>query len=478
MELWTEYEGRTIDGGFALNKLVLPQGRSAFFSTSNRKGEPTLIRLVACHFDEEEILARWRGVQALNHPHFLKLDDYGQLVLDETNVVYAVFEPVDANLAQVVAQGRLTFTDAVELGCSLTSALQKLHANGFVHEHVEAESVYAVGEEVKLRSDCIRETPEGGEGQEAKKRDVHDLAVVLLQALTQEKTMEAALARRRSLQAPFDKLIPKALTGEWGLAEIDRALSEVDPGRRAKPATNPAATVAPTLASATVAGSSATPAGPSSVKTAPGAGASTAGPRPVVQEVPKPKTEVASEKAALHEPVRLSGRRDREDEFEKRSDRPLSILEKKWIGAAVLLVLLMAWIGWALVYHRGGHKAASTEVSGAAAPATVSQGTTPAPAHTAPRPVAAAPAVPRGGGWRVIAFTYNHKDQAEKKASTVAQKHPDLRPEVFSPTGRAPYLVSIGGWLSHDEASALERRARRLGLPRDTYAQNYETRNR
>src|ERR1700709_1366963 len=65
MELWTEYEGRTIDGAFPLKKLLLPEGRSAFFSTSNGKGVPTVIRLIASHFDEEEILARWRGVEAL-----------------------------------------------------------------------------------------------------------------------------------------------------------------------------------------------------------------------------------------------------------------------------------------------------------------------------------------------------------------------------------------------------------------------------
>src|SRR5277367_3279805 len=56
MELWTEYEGRTIDGAFPLKKLLLPEGRSAFFSTSNGNGVSTVIRLIAAHFDEEEIL--------------------------------------------------------------------------------------------------------------------------------------------------------------------------------------------------------------------------------------------------------------------------------------------------------------------------------------------------------------------------------------------------------------------------------------
>src|ERR1035437_8813852 len=155
MELWTEYEGRTIDGAFLLKKLLLPEGRSAFFSTSNLKGDLTVIRLIACHFDEDEIIARWRGVEALNHPNILKLERYGQVVLDETTVVYAVIEPVDANLAEVVSRQRLTVSEARQLGSSLASALEVLHTHGFVHEHVEPANVFAVGEVVKLRGDCI-----------------------------------------------------------------------------------------------------------------------------------------------------------------------------------------------------------------------------------------------------------------------------------------------------------------------------------
>lgn len=75
--------------------------------------------------------------------------------------------------------------------------------------------------------------------------------------------------------------------------------------------------------------------------------------------------------------------------------------------------------------------------------------------------------------WRVIAFTYNHVDQAQKKADTIMQAHADLRPEVFNPTGRAPYLVTVGGVMSREQAFAFVQQVRRLGLPRDTYAQNY-----
>jgi len=38
MEIWTEYEGRTIDGAFPLTRLLRPEGSSAFFTTSNEAG--------------------------------------------------------------------------------------------------------------------------------------------------------------------------------------------------------------------------------------------------------------------------------------------------------------------------------------------------------------------------------------------------------------------------------------------------------
>jgi eukaryotic-like serine/threonine-protein kinase len=80
------------------------------------------------------------------------------------------------------------------------------------------------------------------------------------------------------------------------------------------------------------------------------------------------------------------------------------------------------------------------------------------------------------GQWRVIAFTYDRESQAQQKAASIAQKHSDLRPEVFTPNGRAPYLVTVGGMMSRDEAFALVRKVRGEGLPRDSYAQNYRGR--
>ena len=435
MELWTEYEGRTIDGSFPLKKLVLPQGRSAFFSTANGKGEPILIRLVACHFDEEEILTRWRAVQALNHPNFLRLERYGQLELDQTKVVYAAFERTDGNLGQVISQGCLSVTDVRQLGESLASALQMLHANGFVHEHVDPEGVFAVGETVKLRTDCIRETPEGEEGRQAKQRDVHDMATVLLRALTQERTLEAAAARGRVLRAPFDRIVPNALNGAWGLAEVSAALRPAETPARAATAVPSAASSAP------------------SPKAAPK-------PAPAETTAKKAPDEDDTIPAALRNQS-VSGVWGEEEEG-----------KKKWMGAAALaaLVLILMLAGWS-VYH---HRAARANATAAVVPPVAHRLPTPVPPRavrtTAP---AARPATREQ--WRVVVYTYDHQEQARKKAAQLAQSHPTLRPSVFSPSGHAPYLVTIGGALDRNGAYALAHKARALGLPRDSYARNYRT---
>jgi hypothetical protein len=74
-----------------------------------------------------------------------------------------------------------------------------------------------------------------------------------------------------------------------------------------------------------------------------------------------------------------------------------------------------------------------------------------------------------------VVYTYDVAADAETRARLVNEKHPDLKAEVFSPNGSSgPYLVVIGGQMNRETAMTLRQKARRLGLPRDTYAQNYK----
>ena len=472
MYLWTEFEGATIDSSFALTKLLQAEGRSAFFSTLNAGGEPVLIRIIECHFDEDEILARWRGVQALGHESFLRIDRFGKFEPEGEEgitAVYAVFEPVEANLAGVLEQGRLSAADAAQIGLSVVSALETLHANGFVHEHIETRNIYAVGDSVKLRSDCIRESPEGDAGAEARRSDVQALGVVLTQVLL-GGSCDARAVNAADLPAPFDQIVRRSADGSWGVAEIMAVLGQAVPSRRdtIRPESKKAARVDPSRANGVHAAVKADPLrGDFSV--APDLNERSIASKPPAEQAALP---LSDSEPALEAPRRKPGAMELPVIFGI-SDHDF----RSWSAAAAVL-LGVVLIGWLFLHYWLGHgthadqrpdssshAVASTQIPGPAAAS--------GPADLSAAPSAAAHARAQ---WRVVAFTYRREEQAQKKASSLAQSHPALSPAVFSPTGRAPWLVTIGGVLDRDSAYALARKAPSLGLPRDTYAQNYKAR--
>ena len=46
MELWNDFEGKTIDGRFPLEHLIGPKGRSAYFTGKTETGTPVVVRLI------------------------------------------------------------------------------------------------------------------------------------------------------------------------------------------------------------------------------------------------------------------------------------------------------------------------------------------------------------------------------------------------------------------------------------------------
>lgn len=148
-----------------------------------------------------------------------------------------------------------------------------------------------------------------------------------------------------------------------------------------------------------------------------------------------------------------------------------------WIAGAAgaLLLLLLFWY-----FLRSGPetKEVSRPISTLATPdkpqsAAPVLNAKPVEAASKPSPTAAKPFAEGRTRWRVVAFTYNREDQAKQKAAAIASRTPDLKPEVFSPTGHAPFLVTLGGPMSREDASAFRKKAVRAGLPDDTYIQNY-----
>jgi hypothetical protein len=181
--------------------------------------------------------------------------------------------------------------------------------------------------------------------------------------------------------------------------------------------------------------------------------------------------------------------------------RPVELAPRQrkglWIATAIG-VLLLAFLLWHFLSPNAAQSSTATQpvttlaasenkaviLSKGGAAAESKDPDAAASATTAPTLSASKPATPTAATtnprdqWRVVAYTYNHQDQAQKKVATIAKRHPSLNPEVFTPNGHAPYLVTVGGPMSRDQAIAFKNRVRGEGLPRDLYAQNYTTRNR
>jgi hypothetical protein len=73
----------------------------------------------------------------------------------------------------------------------------------------------------------------------------------------------------------------------------------------------------------------------------------------------------------------------------------------------------------------------------------------------------------------VIAYSYEHEVEAQQKVKGLAQHYSRLEPRVFALKGSAPWMVTLGGAMSRDEAMMLRDKAVRLGLPEDTFAQYF-----
>jgi hypothetical protein len=306
-------------------------------------------------------------------------------------------------------------------------------------------------------------------------RDVQDLATVLLQALTQRQSIEGV--PDFAMPAPFGQIVRNGIDGTWNLQDIRGALGGLFDSKQ--PATRRSVPLAPKTGNAA-------PAAPVVAEEK----AAGAGKKPAVQaagqakgepelQLPLPLMNENRNAGAADESRGRSvwGRRDALGEEQSFS------LRSRWLGAAGIFALVLLLSTWALVHAWNAHARRDARAAeGVSRPGAQSVNQTAKPILGGAALKGAATNLPRGSSlaspgsradWRVIPFTYNRKADAEKKASDIAHSHPELQAAVFTPSGHAPYLVTIGGFMDRDAAFALARRARSLGLPHDTYAQNY-----
>jgi eukaryotic-like serine/threonine-protein kinase len=446
MQFWNELEGQTIDRLYPLRRLVRSEGRSAWFETvtADEVSAPATISLTEALTDADEVTARLKAAQSLKHPNLVSITKVGQARLDNTLIVYAVMEHIEQSLSDVLQTQTLTLEEGREVAEALVGALTVIHQKGMSHGHVEAASVLATEETVKLRSDCLQ-TNAAGQAE-----DVAAIGTTLFHAFTQRKALTATDAQINRIPAPFAEIIRNSFARRWTLAQIANALK---PGQAAIP---PAPAPVPPPAPAPL---------PPQVKPH----------EPVVVKVVDPKAPIGY-RPATAEKQRASAIED---------DEPVATRQKPFVLYGALALVVLAIIGWLILRSPSAPAPAGRSVPQTATqPATppAAQPATPPPAPAKPRPAASPrvrPTVPAAAPterpiWRVVVYTYRSQKMAQDRVDLISGKYPDLNASVFNPAGKSDvYLVVVGGAMGRQESFEMRAKALRDGMPGDTYARNF-----
>ena len=439
MPLWNEIEGQTLNG-LTLRKLLRSEGRTAWFSIEDPEGQPAVLSVFEALNDEDSVQARLEAAARVQHPNLLVIRSTGRGRLEDESLVYAVMEPFDQTLAEVLRDRTLTPDEAREVVDNLLSALESVEAAGLHHGHVDASGVLGVGDKIKLRSDCLM--------PRRNQSDAAALAALIYNALTGRRYSSERDALQ--LPAPFATLVRAGVGTNGSLAAMRRVLN-----------------------------------GPAAAN-----GAAAAASSPAIADAS------SGVRAASVAKVAATPRASVSDEPEARRKHPGIAI------AAIVIMAIVLAIFWYALKRPTPHvpisgeapsassksqspAAATADVAPAAAPVGDAAGAMGAPETVRPtaRPSAAktpattASATAFQGSersvWHVVVYTYTHESAAQRKAAEMAAQYSQFQPQVFSPTGHAPFLVVLGGGMNRQDAFTRREAALAAGLPKDTYAQNY-----
>jgi eukaryotic-like serine/threonine-protein kinase len=473
MQFWNELEGQTIDRLYPLRRLVRSEGRSAWFETATGEelSTPATISLTEALTDADEVTARLKAAQNLKHPNLVSITKVGEVKLDNTLIVYAVMEHIEQSLSDVLQNQTLTPEEGREVAEALVGALTAIHQKGLSHGRVEAASVLATEETVKLRSDCLQTTAAG------QAEDVAGIGTTLFHAFTQRKALTATDAQINRIPAPFAEIIRNSFARRWTLAQIANALKPGQPAAQAVPPA-PASVRTPAPAPPPAAAPDPPPApAPAPIPIPPSLKPSH---EPIVVKVVErtaPKYRPAAPAPEVEKPLPLA----------PEEDEPVAARRKPFVLYGALAVVLLAIIGWLFWPHSAPAPTTTTSPETASQPATPPPApATPAPAPAAPAPrgaspivrhpsPAAAPATPKARTiWRVVVYTYRGQKMAQDRVALISGKYPDLNASVFSPPGKNDvYLVIVGGAMDRQQSFEMRAKALRDGMPGDTYARNF-----
>lgn len=453
---WPTLSSTVLPGGYEVSEIVEAQAQRARFRVrvlGDWSANAFADAFCTSASQVQEQVALWMAAKELQHPNLISPFAAGELDHEGAALIYVVVPGADENLAGVLRDRALTGEEAREILVSLRRALEYLHAHGWVHGHLSPEQVLAVGDSIRISSEYAGKinaarpldlatakyvAPEAISGNITPPADIWCLGATIFETLTQKVFSADRLSEVSGLPQPFDKVVERCLDPNPQSRCTLMELSDLLANRRITP--------------------------------------------PIQAPIP-PVASLRQEAAPLVARV-------------ARPRQPVERTPKLWIYAAALGVFVVLLLLWA-ARPKHQYLPATTQVvatkkiitSDAVARAPKNnmwETKTFTPDRNAPRrnnlsaPSRAEktgqqdPPAVNGSVWRVVVFTYAHQPDAANKAHLVNQRHPNLDATVFSPPGHGSlYLVTVGGKLTREEAARLRQYVIGLGLPRDSYIQNY-----
>ncbi len=491
---WGDLSGRILDGGYELQELLEAEHDRAKFKVrvlGDRTLTPVALVVRAGAHAAQEQIEIWEAARHLRHRNLSTPLASGKTELDG-ELIYVVLREPDESLSSALAERALNTKEAGAVLESVSHALETLLSDGMVHGCVSPEQIVAIGDSIQLSTEGVRKAgadpaveitktkylaPESGSANVTPAADVWCLGATVFEILKQKECTAKCREEAASLPSPFNRVVERCLTPEPGLrCDLSEliALYRVPASSQSEGRAMAAAAAAGNLR-----------------------------PLPELARIPQigrgPESERRSEPATAAPPGSvltvppIAARRRERAEREGVSSRPPMI----WIYAALAVVVLLGviWAAWPARTSKASARSttpapqvrAATPAAGSAwetrtLPAEGSSPASPAgrnPAHAMARHEAAvAPTTStnaNGAVWRVVLYTYNHEDNATRKAQALNQKRPELHATVFSPSGSgSPYLITAGGPMSREAAARLRQRAIAYGMPHDTYIQNFK----
>lgn len=253
-DLWKQWQGQVVDGKFPLRQYLGGSEYGAVFATE--RGEPTqkaAIKFIQVDEAEGELqLSRWKRAAQLSHPHLLRVFESGRCRLGDFNLLYAVMEFAEENLAQFLPQRPLTPAEARDVLAPALEGLAYLHAEGLIHGHVRPSNIMAIEDCLKLSADgiCLADehaaspsssatlnslrhktpydAPEVADGKISQAADVWSLGMTLVEMLTQRRPVVEATSLP-SIR-PQDPQLPDTLPALF--LDIARHCLRRDPQQR------------------------------------------------------------------------------------------------------------------------------------------------------------------------------------------------------------------------------------------------------